>query len=707
MNYNLIFMVWMTSFSSFVQAAAIDPSHLFTPVENTLKPSPLWLQNIKPFPTNAWYTNFILTPPDNKPSEPVNIFPYLAQINTQGMSLSYHYPFYYKDPDTPDIISAFYYQVINPVHLGVAEPMKQYGVASVHNSRINLQWKNDSDAMLTIPLVRGSPYLTTIFSKATPTLNANLFLQSIQEKPDKLELNFTVDHDQIQTWFLYSEHPITWKTEKTADKTVVTADKPYTGWIRLILQKDTKTNLENNANILDNYSQNIPLDYQQTYALKDKNLTWSWHWQTQNGKAPLILSLPHHRQTWNKGMTNATIHYQSIKGELQGEMQSNWDFKQPAIPLLFLEKRKPTEQQTQALKKALQEDVEHLLKYPFPDDSPYQVGKRLTRVARLVLIASYLHENQQRDQLLTLLKTYLQKKMRDKNSWNFEYDTTWGGIIPSIDDYGARHYTDHHYHYSYWVYTFAVIAKLDKTWLNTPLPQANFTPKQWIEALIKDYANMDSTDAFFPVQRHQDDYLGHSWASGLTAFADGQNQQSSSEAVHAYYALALYAKAIQDLPLQHWGEFLLTREVQGAQLYWQIPKNNPVYSENFKAHNHVLGNLSDSKVDSNAFFVDCKTQYRCGLEFSFGMQMLPFTAVSYYLLDKTWLTDSKPEILRLINQHHGKTLIAWQWLLMKGLAPILTNDEKKTFFSEVIKSTQEEYDNGDSKTNTLYFLLND
>jgi len=154
--------------------------------------------------------------------------------------------------------------------------MKQYGVASVHNSRINLQWKNDSDATLTIPLVRGSPYLTTIFSKATPILNANLFLQSMQEKPNKLELTFTVDHDQTQTWFLYSEHPITWKTEKTADKTVVTADKPYTGWIRLVLQKDTKTNLENNANILDNYSQTIPLECNPTGTLNSPPFPYSF-----------------------------------------------------------------------------------------------------------------------------------------------------------------------------------------------------------------------------------------------------------------------------------------------------------------------------------------------------------------------------------------------------------------------------------------------
>lgn len=45
--------------------------------------------------------------------------------------------------------------------------------------------------------------------------------------------------------------------------------------------------------------------------------------------------------------------------------------------------------------------------------------------------------------------------------------------------------------------------------------------------------------------RHQDWYLGSSWALGIPTlggvpYMNGRNQESSSEAVNAYYAVALY-----------------------------------------------------------------------------------------------------------------------------------------------------------------------
>ena len=47
----------------------------------------------------------------------------------------------------------------------------------------------------------------------------------------------------------------------------------------------------------------------------------------------------------------------------------------------------------------------------------------------------------------------------------------------------------------------------------------------------------------FPDRRTFDAYAGHSWASGTSPFADGNNQESSSEAVTAWTGLALWAKS--------------------------------------------------------------------------------------------------------------------------------------------------------------------
>jgi endo-1,3(4)-beta-glucanase len=61
--------------------------------------------------------------------------------------------------------------------------------------------------------------------------------------------------------------------------------------------------------------------------------------------------------------------------------------------------------------------------------------------------------------------------------------------------------------------------------------------------LIRDIANPSHEDTFFPTFRHKDWYQGSSWASGIAVSPlNGRNQESSSEAIAAYEAVALYGK---------------------------------------------------------------------------------------------------------------------------------------------------------------------
>jgi endo-1,3(4)-beta-glucanase len=63
--------------------------------------------------------------------------------------------------------------------------------------------------------------------------------------------------------------------------------------------------------------------------------------------------------------------------------------------------------------------------------------------------------------------------------------------------------------------------------------------------LIRCIANPSEDDEVFPTWRHKDWYQGHSWASGIAAvFFNGKNQESSSEAIAAYEAIALYGKSM-------------------------------------------------------------------------------------------------------------------------------------------------------------------
>ena len=115
------------------------------------------------------------------------------------------------------------------------------------------------------------------------------------------------------------------------------------------------------------------------------------------------------------------------------------------------------------------------------------------------------------------------------------YDKTYGGVITTngvadlYADYGSGWYSDHHFHYGYFAYAAATLAKLD-----VPYWEANKVP---METIIRDFCNPDPTDPDFPFARHKDFFDGHSWASGLYPQANGKGQESSSEVRYTLYSL--------------------------------------------------------------------------------------------------------------------------------------------------------------------------
>jgi endoglucanase Acf2 len=89
-----------------------------------------------------------------------------------------------------------------------------------------------------------------------------------------------------------------------------------------------------------------------------------------------------------------------------------------------------------------------------------------------------------------------------------------------------------------------------------------------LRLLVRDIAAPDREDAMFPYLRSFDCFAGHSWASGHARFADGNNQESSSEAMNAWAALILLGEAIGNTKLRDLGIWLYTTEVEAINAYW-------------------------------------------------------------------------------------------------------------------------------------------
>jgi endo-1,3(4)-beta-glucanase len=156
-----------------------------------------------------------------------------------------------------------------------------------------------------------------------------------------------------------------------------------------------------------------------------------------------------------------------------------------------------------------------------------------------------------------------------------DYDTVWRGVVSSASytgdvnaDFGNTLYNDHHFHYGYFVHAAAIIAYLDPTWLTQN------TNRDWVNTLLRDYANSVDDDPYFPFSRSFDWFHGHSWAKGLFDSADGKDEESSSEDAFAAYAIKMWGRVVGDPNMEARGNLQLAILARSLQSYFLLTDNN-------------------------------------------------------------------------------------------------------------------------------------
>jgi len=200
----------------------------------------------------------------------------------------------------------------------------------------------------------------------------------------------------------------------------------------------------------------------------------------------------------------------------------------------------------------------------------YWEGKRLGRIVMLIPIADQTPSAQGGASALAWIRKQLETWLsaekpggEPKNKGLFYYDSRWGTLIGCPASYGSdNELNDHHFHYGYFIRAAAEIAIRDPAW---------GSGSSWggmVNLLIRDIASGHRADPMFPFLRCFDPYAGHSWASGFARFADGNNQESSSEAMNAWYGMILWGEATRDPAIRDLGIFLYTTEMNAIQEYW-------------------------------------------------------------------------------------------------------------------------------------------
>ncbi|KAJ1798809.1 hypothetical protein LPJ75_006778, partial [Coemansia sp. RSA 2598] len=332
----------------------------------------------------------------------------------------------------------------------------------------------------------------------------------------------------------------------------------------------------------------------------------------------------------------------SSRGRMRAVAGLQWQWCEDIEPLGFSGQTPLTDEHRAKLCKLVAADARGLAENAknLPQD-PYFFGKAVARAMRIALIADEVGDDDSRNLAIDQATSWLTPWLNGTNADYLVFDTEWSGIISKagladpMADFGQGLYNDHHFHYGYFVYAAAVLAKLKPQWIEQY--------KEQIDILARDYFNIaPAVDVYFPFARCFDFFDGHSYANGLFAFADSRNQESTSEAINAYYAIYLYALATDRLDIARYARAVLQLEARTSRVYWHLDDlTSSIYPEEYAKSKAIVGILWSTKADYATWF-------GANPEFIYGIQLLPYTPAMALLLKRRWVADVWPRFLETV-----------------------------------------------------------
>jgi endo-1,3(4)-beta-glucanase len=300
--------------------------------------------------------------------------------------------------------------------------------------------------------------------------------------------------------------------------------------------------------------------------------------------------------------STSVVTYESIYGPMKAIKGTTFTATVPtATPSNRLDLSHLTDAHRQQLIAGLPADI---AKTVISANDSYFAGKQLARAATLLDIAEQLGQTEASTQLKSILKDGFAKRL---NGQYFYYDPTIKGIAAQTKAFGSEDFNDHHFHYGYFIYAASIYGTYDTGFLKSSQKQINL--------LVADIASYAASSSF-PVERNYDPYAGHSWAAGLAPFADGNNQESSSEAVNAWNAVALWGKLINNAALTSSASWMLSNEAATAQVAWRTVDTSPTYLKNFTSPLTSL-NFGGKRTYATFFSDEANTKL--------GIQLIPMT----------------------------------------------------------------------------------
>ncbi len=543
--------------------------------------------------TNAWFSSAFTFP-----SQPLFSYPGAFKISQTGIEVSYP-----SVRATETLVAAPFATLctIKPEFSLTTSSVVSYG-----DWNVTIAAGNDQSSML-LHLLSGSPvsYVTDV---------STITLQCPGGLIEQTEQGVILRNERLAVLFQANNGTVVRTSER--DATLSSLDSQFRV---IILPMESQPLLERVTML----PWTIPTHTQASYAVEGDTVRTTYHFVTKDNQPILFTTWPHHRLETPLPATLGV--YETVLGvqTIREGTQFTTSQPLPALPTQFSAVTSPS--QVEALQAAIRLDAEGFLtgKNAMPQ-GVYFKGTWIGSLTSLVQLADLYSLTTERDQLLDLLE-----RVTTESLSQFRYDEATTMMVATNPEFGNEFGNDHHFHYAYYIRAAAILVKY------RPALQERFQPR--MEELIADIATLEDPSNRFPRLRMFSVFEGHAWADGRAQFADGNNEESSSESLNAWYAIALWGEYTKQPELTNRAKWLFATDLSAIQSYW-FAQDNPFPAGYSRPTASLI--WGGKREFATWFSADPMHVY--------GIQWLPFTPASDYLTTITTLPAILTEVQRTV-----------------------------------------------------------
>lgn len=508
----------------------------------------------RPIPSNKWFQNLLFQ------KYAVGLWAMPHRVDTSSDGITVHYPALWRKDGT---------QMDTTHHLliGAENFIANRARAKTWSDwLVSFRLDESSDSWMDVTLGEGMPYVWTESQGIDPKLT---FLspgkapaprwKAFDQKGGEIKFPITADHIGLECLNQHYGVFVPPGTRFESDGRSVTVF--FSGKARYLIVCPMPA--ANDLAYFHKHAGAIPRDtkYSWTYDPVAGQIKTTWKIKTEALRASdtKVLQgwLAHHWRESKNDLAFDGREYATARGKMRcapgDEFHIDYKFD-GIVPTL------PTPSKGGYEPAIMREHLKYFPKHAYARDS-YAAGKEMVRQANAAHIARSIGDPSSAaitESLRNELTNWLTYTPGERERY-FAFYPKRKGLVGMNASFGSEHFTDHHFHYGYFTVAAGMLSQIDE----------NFSADygEMARLIAKEYANWDRTDNRFPFLRTFDIWRGHSFADG-NGFPDGNNQESTGEAIQSWVGLILLGEALGDKEMISTGVMGYTIETRATMEYW-------------------------------------------------------------------------------------------------------------------------------------------